>query len=604
MASSNKIGPFNLEELPFDVYLALFEAHVATQDITDAGKKNQLFVSIGTKMFGILANLTAPDMPTTKTYDELIELMKKHFITKPSYHRSLCSFQQRRKVEKETVKELYADLKRLAKDCNFGTMFDARLRDQLFMAVDHEPYFKYLLAEDLKLEALTSSTLLERILLLEKAHMGEGETGNHSSSGTVQKVHSKTVSKCKHCGFPHPSSAFSEQEPEHEEHQCSANNVVDKSMLLKVSCNCLKSVKPEMYNFVLNDKSIPLEIDSGSCVSLIDLMNKVGIKITGLDEALKVNSVNDMDVSDNPKQLLDSYKVNDNLPIKGVEARIYVKKDATPKFIKARIVPLAHKELVDIAIQELVENKVIEPVAYSDWASPIVPVLKDSGKMRIYDILICAKSREDQSDKVKLVLNKLAEANVKLNLGKCEFNKTVIDFLGCVISGEGLSPSPNKIKGIRDAPVPENLYELQSFLGLVTYYRKSKFILECDASPVGVGCVLIQVENIVEKPIAFATVQKMTKADPVLNKLVSQVKFGWTNNSDVCREYSHVKNDLSILKGVVLFKNRAIVPSALRAKVLELLHSSHNGIVAMKAEARENIWWPRLSDDIEELAKS
>ncbi|XP_076038422.1 uncharacterized protein LOC143023696 [Oratosquilla oratoria] len=464
MASSNKIGPFNPEELPFDVYLALFEAHVATQYITDAGKKkNQLFVSIGTKMFGILANLTAPDMPTTKTYDELIELMKNHFITKPSYHRSLCSFQQRRKIEKENVKELYADLKRLAKDCNFGTMFDARLRHQLFMAVDHEPYFKYLLAEDLKLEALTSSTLLERILLLEK-------------------VHSKTVSKCKHCGFLHPSSAcrfkdsewhycgrqghlekncrfkqkdaykqnssksfknknaksVSEQKPEHEEHQCSANNVVDKSMLLKVSCNCLKSVKPEMYNFVLNDKSIPLEIDSGSCVSLIgenwikvlnvkmtpsskeltaygghqikvkghvdlvvrfnnystnhvffvtdshcndlcgrDLMNKVGIKITGLDEALKVNSVNDMDVSDNPKQLLDSYKVNDNLPIKGVEARIYVKKDATPKFIKARLVPLAHKELDNIAIQELVENKVIEPVAYSDWASPIVPVLKD-----------------------------------------------------------------------------------------------------------------------------------------------------------------------------------------------------------------------------------
>ncbi|XP_076031079.1 uncharacterized protein LOC143019325 [Oratosquilla oratoria] len=315
MASSNKIGPFNPEELPFDVYLALFEAHVATQDINDAGKKkkNQLFVSIGTKMFGILANLTAPDMPTTKTYDELIELMKNHFITKPSYHRSLCSFQQRRKVKKETVKELYADLKRLVKDCNFGTMFDARLRDQLFMAVDHEPYFKYLLAEDLKLEALTSSTLLERILLLEKAHMGEGETGNPSSSGTVQKVHSKTVSKCKHCGFLHPSSAcrfkdsechycgrqghlekncrfmqkdaykqnssksfknknvksVSEQEPEHEEHQCSDNNVVDKSMLLKVSCNCLKSVKPEMYNFVLNDQSIPLEIDSGSCVSLI-----------------------------------------------------------------------------------------------------------------------------------------------------------------------------------------------------------------------------------------------------------------------------------------------------------------------------------------------
>ena len=133
MASIPKIGNCNPDELSFDVYLALFEAHLATNEITDeAKKKNHLFVSIGTQAFFTLANLTAPDMPTDKSYGQLIDLMKSHYITKPSYHRSLVLFQQRRKLENESLKELYADLKRLAKNCNFGATFDARLRDQLF----------------------------------------------------------------------------------------------------------------------------------------------------------------------------------------------------------------------------------------------------------------------------------------------------------------------------------------------------------------------------------------------------------------------------------------------------------------------------------------
>ena len=147
-------------------------------------------------------------MPTSKTYDELVDLLKKHYITKPSYHRSLVSFQQRRKSEGKSLKELYADLKRLAKDCNFGATFDSRLRDQLFMAVDKLPYFKFLLAENLNLETLTSSKLLDRIQTLEKAYVGES-TDKFSSNNDVNKLSGKQFpnQKCKHCGFPHNSSA-------------------------------------------------------------------------------------------------------------------------------------------------------------------------------------------------------------------------------------------------------------------------------------------------------------------------------------------------------------------------------------------------------------
>ena len=158
MATVPKIPQFNPNELQFEKYLALFQANLAAYDITDEGKKkNFLIISLGSKVFDTLSNLTAPDLPSDKTYNELVDLLKAHYVIKPSYHRSLCLFQRRVKKSSESLKELYADLKRLAKDCDFGATYDARLRDQLFMAIDSQSYFKYLMAENLNLQGLTST---------------------------------------------------------------------------------------------------------------------------------------------------------------------------------------------------------------------------------------------------------------------------------------------------------------------------------------------------------------------------------------------------------------------------------------------------------------
>ena len=70
-------------------------------------------MSLGSKTFYTLCNLTALDLPSDKTYAELITLLSDHFVSRPSYHRSLCLFQQRRKYPIETLKEVYVDLKNL-----------------------------------------------------------------------------------------------------------------------------------------------------------------------------------------------------------------------------------------------------------------------------------------------------------------------------------------------------------------------------------------------------------------------------------------------------------------------------------------------------------
>ena len=308
-----KLPQFNPEEISFDLYMSLVEASFTTYGIEDdVMKKNLLIVNMGVKSFFMLASLTSPDNPSDKTYAEIVSCLKRHYITKPSYHRSLVLFQQRRKRDLESLKDLFADLKKLAKDCRFGSNFDHRLRDQLFMAVDSLPYFKFLLAEDLNLDELTADKLLDRLQTLEKAHMGENVPTSvenpvnkiqrqkvPSSSNSSAPVSSRS-SSCKHCGYPHESVACRFKNLScnncgikgHLQAVCRKSKKLDTTSRTKPTYNSNKikvvdeeeedflynveeidlninKIKPEIYRFNINGVEIPLEVDSGACVSLL-----------------------------------------------------------------------------------------------------------------------------------------------------------------------------------------------------------------------------------------------------------------------------------------------------------------------------------------------
>ncbi len=62
--------------------------------------------------------------------------------------------------------------------------------------------------------------------------------------------------------------------------------------------------------------------------------------------------------------------------LQGYEASIQVDPEAKPRFCKARSVPYALKKEVDKELARLVEEGTLEPVQFSDWIAPIVPVLK------------------------------------------------------------------------------------------------------------------------------------------------------------------------------------------------------------------------------------
>lgn len=61
---------------------------------------------------------------------------------------------------------------------------------------------------------------------------------------------------------------------------------------------------------------------------------------------------------------------------------------------------------------------------------------------------------------------------MKLSYGKCQFFEIKIEFLGHLISKNRITVDPRKVQTIQNYPLPTNLRELRSFLGLANYYRK------------------------------------------------------------------------------------------------------------------------------------
>jgi hypothetical protein len=90
----------------------------------------------------------------------------------------------------------------------------------------------------------------------------------------------------------------------------------------------------------------------------------------------------------------------------------------------------------------------------------------------IDDILIYSKSAQEHEQHLRVVLEKLRAHKLYAKFNKCEFWHEKVDFLGHILTTEGVAVDLEKVEAVSNWQQPTNVSEIRSFLGLAGYYQR------------------------------------------------------------------------------------------------------------------------------------
>ena len=90
----------------------------------------------------------------------------------------------------------------------------------------------------------------------------------------------------------------------------------------------------------------------------------------------------------------------------------------------------------------------------------------------IDDVIVFSQDFDSHLERLTDVINRIGNAGLKLTPKKCHLFKKEVEFLGHIVSSDGVSTNPEKVRIVQEWPVPENISQLKSFLGLCSYYRR------------------------------------------------------------------------------------------------------------------------------------
>ena len=90
----------------------------------------------------------------------------------------------------------------------------------------------------------------------------------------------------------------------------------------------------------------------------------------------------------------------------------------------------------------------------------------------IDDILIFSRTFEEHLQHLKAVIERVSAAGLKLKPTKCKFIRQRVEYLGHILTPNGICPNPDRVSAVQQFPRPTSVREVRQFLGLASYYRR------------------------------------------------------------------------------------------------------------------------------------
>ena len=101
-------------------------------------------------------------------------------------------------------------------------------------------------------------------------------------------------------------------------------------------------------------------------------------------------------------------------------------------------------------------------------------------------------------------------------------------------------------------------------------------------------------------PNRIEQLRKAQEQDKTLSQVIHYCKEGWPEKKlkGPIKKFWMGRNELSLHDNLLLRGSRIVIPFELRQEILHKLHNGHQGIVKCRLRAKESVWWPGISDDI------
>lgn len=113
------------------------------------------------------------------------------------------------------------------------------------------------------------------------------------------------------------------------------------------------------------------------------------------------------------------------------------------------------------------------PATFERLADTVLQGLKwKEALVYLDDTIVFSDTFSEHLRRLENVFQRLEQANLTLKPSKCFFGFNKVHLLGHVVSEDGISPDPDKLKAVKEFPRPTSVKSCQSYLGLCNYYRK------------------------------------------------------------------------------------------------------------------------------------
>ncbi|CAC5387448.1 unnamed protein product [Mytilus coruscus] len=447
-------------------------------------KSNEQFFFSGKKTYKLMRNLSAPQKPGKKTYDDIVKLVTDHQNPKPSSIVQRCKFNSRsRQPKRINWSQFVAELRQISEHCDYEATLDDMLRDRLVCGIKEDRIQRRLLAEP----GLTFKKAMEVATAMEMA----AKNAHDLQVQEPKQVHKVTIrnEECYRCGGSHNATDCKWKDAKcyvcdkkgHLAKKCRNKGKQNakgkpkfkqqtqqgkvypkqrptKTHFVEEDSDDMEDTytmyqlegtkrKPYLVSVKLNNTEINMEIDTGASVSVIS--QETCKQVFGSDNSLEKPPCSLRTYTGEKIDVLGKRKVTVIYNSQSVDLPITVVKGTGPSLMGR---DWLHKLQLNwksiFKIEQLSHNQNRKGQGVTRLVTTMENLLQGIPRVvvRVDDILITGSSKSEHLNNLETVLGKIQESGMRLNKDKCVFLAPEVVYLGHRIDQYGICPVESKVK--------------------------------------------------------------------------------------------------------------------------------------------------------------